>query len=151
VAILCGRAGRLTAENGGFRPGQERKKACTAGEVCDKVQVPGQDPIGSNNYSDYQLDFYACLSEPGFGRPGAKGVLTPPPPLQEHLLTSFQTVLMVQFGGHRLFHRFDPPDPFALPTPRSELDSAVGEIIAALDRTGYRDNTMVWLSTGRKR
>eukprot|EP01044_Picomonas_judraskeda_P019370 COSAG03_NODE_4072_length_1698_cov_1.945591_1_plen_343_part_00 len=68
----------------------ERIKECTEGKVCDTVQVPGQEPVGRNNYSDYQLDFYACLSE---------------------------------------------------------LDSSVGEIIAALDRTGYRDNTMIWFST----
>ena len=54
------------------------------------MQVPGQEPVGRNNYSDYQLDFYACLSE---------------------------------------------------------LDSSVREIIAVLDRTGYRDNTMIWYSS----
>ena len=63
---------------------------CSAGKSCDTVQVPGQSPVGSNNYSDYQLDFYACLTE---------------------------------------------------------LDNSVGEVLSALDRTGYRDNTMIWFST----
>ena len=34
MALLYGRAGRLTAENGGFWPGQERKAALEGVDLC---------------------------------------------------------------------------------------------------------------------
>ena len=65
----------------------EKRAACSAGETCASTQVPGEAPLGRNNFSDTQLDYYACLTE---------------------------------------------------------LDMSVGKVLAALDRTGFRDNTMVW-------
>ena len=29
----------------------------------------------------------------------------------------------------------------------NELDGSIGEVLAALDRTGYRNNTMIWMTT----
>jgi hypothetical protein len=43
VGLLYGRAGRLTAENGGFRPGQSIGQRCSAadGTVCGCVGGAG--------------------------------------------------------------------------------------------------------------
>ena len=62
-----------------FIGSKEARASCAAGQTCK----PGQ-------YSDAQLDYYACLNE---------------------------------------------------------LDASVGKVLAALQQNGYRDNTMVWLTT----
>ena len=59
MALLCGRAGRLTAENGGFRPGQEQQMApavhaslSTHGRhVCRHVLYRGPPPHPRTLYS----------------------------------------------------------------------------------------------------
>ena len=66
------------------------RASCSAGQSCDAKQVKGQAPLGGNNFSDGQLDYYACLTE---------------------------------------------------------LDASVGKVLAALERTGYRNNTLVWFAT----
>jgi hypothetical protein len=88
MGLVCGRAGNLTAENGGFRPGQCAPAVAKCGTAATLQTGKATRGRAAGGRSGSTLQGSA-------GR-GVKGALDPP----EQLLTTFRTRLMVKFGGH---------------------------------------------------
>ena len=108
MGLLYGRAGRLTALYGGFRPGQwvgnaelQYSPGLWSGSPSEaRVEVVVRDasqpwPFVPHFTGTWRMIFGMFM--PGLRRPGGQGVFLTPP---GHLLTPFHTILIVEFGGH---------------------------------------------------
>ena len=69
MALLYGRAGHLTSQNGGFRPGQctvEERALCDANASCESVSTGGADCTCNGGYSgDGTSNNVGCLDTNG--------------------------------------------------------------------------------------